>query len=82
MKLYFRFWSTFVKASLGLICAILLAGVLTVRASDPLRARIVYATFRPANTEIYLQGTPGSAPRRRARDLLLRRYSKNGRMVP
>jgi len=53
---------TSAKTGLGLVCAILLAWVSAVWAADQLRERIVYATFRPANTDIYLFDTPGSAP--------------------
>src|SRR6185369_391077 len=56
------------KAVLGLIVAILPAGVPAGRADDQLRERIVYSSFRPANMELYLFGAPGKAPRRLTTD--------------
>ncbi len=84
MKLSCCFRGASVKAGLGIIGAIILAGVLTVWAADRPRERIVYATFRPANTEIYLFDTPGSVPRRLTNDPALDYnpvFSPDGRWV-
>ena len=68
MKPSSRFRRNSAKTVLGLIGAILLAGVPAGRAADLPRERIVYATFRPANTEIYLFDAPGKMPRRLTTD--------------
>jgi len=59
---------TAAKAGLGLGCALLFAWVLAAPAADQPRERIVYATFRPANTDLYLFDSPGRAPRRLTSD--------------
>lgn len=84
MKISNRFRRTSAKLFLGLICAVLLSGVPAVRAADLPRERIVYATFRPANLEIYLFDTPGRVPRRLTTDPALDYnpvFSPDGRWV-
>src|SRR5690349_18281275 len=55
-------------AALGLGGALLLAAVPALWPAEPLRERIVYTTFRPPNTDIFLFDTPASAPRRLTAD--------------
>jgi TolB protein len=72
------------KAGFGLGCALLLASVVAAPAAEPLRERIVYASFRPANTDLYLFDTPGKAPRRLTADSELDYnpvFSPNGQWV-
>jgi len=75
---------TAAKAGLGLGCALLFAWVLAAPAADQPRERIVYATFRPANTDLYLFDSPGGAPRRLTSDPDLEYnpvFSPDGRWV-
>jgi TolB protein len=75
---------TAAKAGLWLGCTFLFAWALAATAADQPRERIVHATFRPANTDLYLFDTPGKTPRQLTSDPDLEYnpvFSPDGRWV-
>lgn len=71
-------------AGVVLIVMVLVAMVPASWASDQLRERIFYTSFRPASMELYLFDSPGKAPRRLTTDPALNYnpvFSPDGRWV-